>query len=627
MTPLYISGCFGVLHPAKGPRGVLICSSMGDEALNVYRPLVFLAQQFADAGAPTLRLEYYGAGDSAGEDGEAGRFQAWLDGIVAGVRWLRENCGVTSVTLVGVRIGAMLAARAACELDDIESLIMLAPAPSGRRFLRELILRANTNAEIWQVESRIEDGNWFEAHGVRLDRSTRDALDRLDVAKFPRRPAPRALVLDQRDSPAGGILAERLRSLGTDVTCEALDTLSAMLRDPYENAVPHDAFARAVGWHADLGGAGAAQTHAADTRAANPVPLAVTLSRDVAERSDVLLTGFGQETPVRMGPSGSLFGILSLPAHPRDNAPPVLIANTGANPRSGNARGAVAVARWLAANGIASLRMDGAGIGDSAIETGERGQPYSAQGDSDVTAGIDELARRFGAQVLLLGMCSGAFHALRAAYDDHRIAGLMLVNLQKFAWQGGESLSVVQRTTFRTTRFYFHNLVSARVWQRLVHGEINVGGITRALAGRALRRVAAAGDPALALLKQHETQVGRVRRKMRELQRRNVPILFVLSGNDPGLDEIAEYFGAQGRQFRRQPNVMFRLLEGADHTLSCHWARDALLGLVATFLRERCRLTIDAGEATMSVPTRVPPTRLDAAFVRSIAIDTTGSPA
>ena len=115
--------------------------------------------------------------------------------------------------------------------------------------------------------------------------------------------------------------------------------------------------------------------------------------------------------------------------------------------------------------------------------------------------------------------------------------------------------------------------------------------------------------------------------------------LFVLSGNDPGLDEIAEYFGAQGRRLRRQPNVMFRMLDGADHTLSAHWFRDTLLGLIALFLRERCNIAIDTGEAKLlaSIPIRVMSPRLEAALIRpiapaslargSVAIDTSGSAA
>ncbi|HUN43588.1 MAG TPA: alpha/beta hydrolase [Acetobacteraceae bacterium] len=622
MIPVYIDDCFGMLHPADGAHGVLICSTMGDEALNVYRPLVHLADRFAAADVPTLRLEYYGTGDSGGEDGEPCRFRTWLNNIAAGVRWLRANCGVGPVTLVGVRLGAALAARAACDIDDIASLVLLAPVASGRRFLREMVLRANAIAEIWQVASHIEDGGWFEAHGLRVDRSTRDELERLDVAKLPRRPALHALVLDQRGSPAGGVMAGRLRQLGADVTNETVDDLAEMLRDPYENAVPHEAFAKAVDHTVSGAARGSGRGEGHRVSMSHPRP---TLSRCAGEETP-LHTTTGQESPIFFGPNNAMFGILSMPAHPRDSAPPVLIANTGANPRSGNSRSAVTIARWLAARGIASLRMDGAGIGDSAVDTGERGQPYSAQGDRDLAAGIDELSRRFDTAVLVLGMCSGAFHALRAAYDDHRIAGLMLLNLQKFMWDDGESLSVVQRTTFRTTRFYLHHIHSPQVWQRVLHGEINIAGIGRALAGRALRRVAAAADPALALLRQRETRVGLVRRKIRGLRQRRMPILFVLSGNDPGLDEIAEYFGAHGRQFRRQPNVMFRMLEGADHTLSAHWARETLLGYIADFLRQRCSLAIEAVDPE-SAPMHATPPRLDAAFVTSVAIDSPGSAA
>jgi alpha-beta hydrolase superfamily lysophospholipase len=608
MTPVYVSGCFGMLHPAGGTHGVLICGSLGDEAMNSYRPLVFLGERFAAAGCPTLRLEYYGVGDSAGEDGEPGRFQEWLSGIAVGVRWLRENCGVGPVTLVGVRIGAAIAARAACCIECVEGMICLAPVARGRRFLREMTLAANANAEIWKVESRIHDGDWFEAHGVRLDRATHDALERLDIAGLSRRPAPRALVLDQPDSPSGFTTADALRNLGVDVVRESIDGLQDMLRDPYENAVPHAAFERAVQW----------ATENAPHQQFGPslVPAEPALLR----------TGFGEERPLQFGPANALFGILSTPAHPKPNVPSVLIANTGANPRYSNSRGAVAIARWLAANGIASLRIDGAGIADAAPGTGERGMPYSAQADLDHAAAIDELTRQCPGPVVALGICSGAFHALRAAYSDARIAGLILVNLQKFVWQEGESLSVVQRTTFRTTRFYMHNAVSPVVWQRLVRGEINVIGIARALTGRLIRRMAAAADPVLGLLRQHESHVRGVRRHMRQLNHRNVPILFILSGNDPGLDEIAEYFGAQGRQLRRQPNIMFHLLQDADHTLSAHRSREMLMRMIAAFLRERVGIAIKGETKEPSSPPPSKPMRLDAIFRaprRRTAIDTT----
>ena len=34
MIPLYIAGCFSVLHPGRGKRGALICGALSDQALN-----------------------------------------------------------------------------------------------------------------------------------------------------------------------------------------------------------------------------------------------------------------------------------------------------------------------------------------------------------------------------------------------------------------------------------------------------------------------------------------------------------------------------------------------------------------------------------------------------------------
>lgn len=590
MTPVYISGCFGMLHPAPGRRGVLLVGSLGDEAMNTYRPLVFLAEHFAQAGCPTLRLEYYGFGDSAGEDGEPDRFRRWLTGIADGVRWLRETSGVDSVTLVGARIGAAIAARAACDIDGIEALVMVSPIASGRRFLRELVLAANTNAEIWQVDPRVEDGMWFEAHGLRLDRVTRNALQRLDVANLPSGPAPHVLVLDSPDSASARSLVRRLGSSGAQVTQVSDPALAAMLRDSHENEVPHEAFAQAVAWHAALNSSGAARHGGVG------VP---------AVKSAALILDSGSERPLWFGPDHALLGVLCEPVRSAADAPVVLIANTGANPRYGNSRAAVTVARWLATLGVASLRIDGTGIGDSLPQTGERGLPYSVQGDMDLRAGIDALAARFSGPVIVLGMCSGAYHALRGAFQDPRIRGLMLLNLQKFVWREGESLSVVQRTTLRTTRFYMQNAVSSTTLRRLLRGNINVSGITKALAGRAGRRVAAAFDPAIRVLQRQETPVGRIRRQMRDLTARSVEILFVLSGNDPGLDEIAEYFGAQGRIFRRLPNVTYQMLEGADHTLSANWARQALMQRIAVYLNRYFDVPIPMERAETAPPRSV----------------------
>ena len=380
MTPVYINQCYSVLHEADGRRGVVICGSLGEEALNTYRAQVFLAECLAQAGFPTLRLSYYGTADLAGEDDEPDRFRAWIDSIVAAVRWLRSSCGVASVALCGVRIGAAFAAFVARELDDVHELILLAPVASGRRFLREQILTARTVAEIWQSNSRIDDGPWFEAYGLRLDIATRDALDRLDIGRLGRLSVRRVLLLDQPNAPASDRLADKLRAQGIEVTHEIGDRCDGLLHDLHEVEVPYVAFARVTSWLGDAG---------KSNRAVGTVAAAC------------LDLGSVRETPVRFGSDDLLAGIVALPARYHPGLPVLLIANTGANPRFGNSRGMVDLARWFAEQGIVSLRMDGHGSGDAAPITGERGVPYSKQADRDVNAGVDYLVERFEGPVVL----------------------------------------------------------------------------------------------------------------------------------------------------------------------------------------------------------------------------------
>jgi hypothetical protein len=436
-----------------------------------------------------------------------------------------------------------------------------------------MVFAEQVNADIWKSQNTIDDGHWFEAHGLRIDHATREALEQLDIARLPLPKRLRVLLLAEPDASRSRSLAGRLREQGLVVAHQTIDGLDRVLRESHESDAPSVAFTRAAEW---LGDAGSTNGHTV------PLPCAAA----------ILDLGFASETAVRLGPGETLVGILTVPKNRANDAPAVLIANTGSNPRSGNARGHVTLARWLAEQGIVSLRMDGAGIGDAAPETGAHGQPYSEQGTQDVMVGADFLAAYYHVPIIVFGMCSGAYHAFHAALRDERINGLILVNLQKFVWCDGESLTVRQRTTFRTTRFYFRNILCADMWRRLASGRINVTGIAGVLACRALRQLAAVLDPVLTTMR-GETRVGIVRRQVSTLAARSVEILYVLSGNDPGLDEVAEYFGLRGRRLSAHTNLTLHVLEKADHTLSAHWARKRLQHCIARYLHQRFRVIIN----------------------------------
>ena len=68
-----------------------------------------LARKLEGAGYAAMRFDYAGTGDSSGEIADFG-VDAWVEDIEAAAEVLRQESGVTRIVLVGLRLGATLAA-------------------------------------------------------------------------------------------------------------------------------------------------------------------------------------------------------------------------------------------------------------------------------------------------------------------------------------------------------------------------------------------------------------------------------------------------------------------------------------------------------------------------------------
>ena len=131
------------------------------------------------------------------------------------------------------------------------------------------------------------------------------------------------------------------------------------------------------------------------------------------------------ETPVRFGPDERLIGILSSPPQAAPEAPACLLMNAGVIHRVGPHRVNVKLARALAAKGIASLRMDLSGLGDSGGATS--GANFQDQAVADMRAAMDYLCREHRMDnFAVLGICSGAALAYRVALADERVTGCLM---------------------------------------------------------------------------------------------------------------------------------------------------------------------------------------------------------
>jgi len=213
MTPFYFGDrahrLFGVYTPprgVKGPKGraVLLCNPWGQEYLRAHRSMRQLGQLLSDAGLHVMRFDYFGTGDSAGDLPEA-TLALWMEDIATAVEELVDLSGASRVTLIGLRLGATLAAAVTHEpLDPVDALVMWDPIVSGSSYVTDLRLSADSAAV------RPESLNDVEVDGFTLtDRWARD-LAGLDLIRLVSGLPARLLTVLSQEDAHGVALAEAL---------------------------------------------------------------------------------------------------------------------------------------------------------------------------------------------------------------------------------------------------------------------------------------------------------------------------------------------------------------------------------------------------------------------------------
>jgi alpha-beta hydrolase superfamily lysophospholipase len=175
--PLYLAGgCFGWHHRAAGASRhdtcAVVCPALAPEYTRSHRSLRHLAETLAGSGIPALRFDYHGTGDSPGDDFDPDRWSTWKGNVRDIARQARELTGRSRVCVIGLRLGATVAAAAAAE-EAVELLVLWAPCVTGRGYLREL--RAMTLGQG-------QPADFFESAGAVYSPQTVASLEEVDLA-------------------------------------------------------------------------------------------------------------------------------------------------------------------------------------------------------------------------------------------------------------------------------------------------------------------------------------------------------------------------------------------------------------------------------------------------------------
>ena len=545
---------------------VVICPPMGFEYTHSHRSLRHLAEAFAEKGFLAVRFDYHGCGNSPGDAFSAHQLRTWVADIRAVVREATLLAGSDAVAVVGLRLGALLSALAATEID-IDYLIAWSPVVSGRRYIRE----QQAIAAVGAGEEPAGQG-YIEGGGFVLSDEMVAELKKVDLSALRYRVRRAALVVERDDLPQENGLAETLKTHGIDTTVNRPPGYAGMMAEPQDTAVPREAIDGIVEWLSER----------APTQR-------LALNADLLE-SRTSVTSFAWEgdgsiteelcwvdAPV------PIFGVLTTPTGAKPGRPLFILANAGSVHHVGPNRLYVELSRLLARHGFPSFRFDLRNLGDSARGSpAEENHPYPVTAIDDVEAALRWLTQLRGFNAVVVGgLCSGAHTAFHvgAAVDLPSLQAALLLNPLTFFWTPGMSLEIPSaHRTVRDAKYYAQSVRNPGKWLKLVKGQADLGYIIKFVIQRTTSLVRRFWSDSLELVGVRSS--GRLASDLSRYGMRGRAIDFVFSRDDPGFELLNSGGRWVAGRLRRRGLSTVQFIEGADHTFSRKAWRDQLIAQI-----------------------------------------------
>ncbi|HEY4240024.1 MAG TPA: hypothetical protein VGM88_09425 [Kofleriaceae bacterium] len=611
---------FGWLHrPASSTGiGLVIVPPFGYEAVCAHRSLRHLAVRAAQCGLIAVRPDLDGTGDAAGSDLDPHRVDAWLASI-ADACDLARTAGADRLVLAGVRLGAALAALAASRRTDVAGVISIAGISSGRAYVREgralqmalglapdplapsptaastttapapTTAAATTPAAASTSSAAPTSGaatttaaatamttaaaatdEVGEIVGFAVTGETKAELSAIELTKLRERVAPAVLIIDRDDMPGNDKWAAQLRATGAEVEQTKLPGYVEMVLDPHRTVVPTKIIEAAVAF-------AAARPALATPAAAAPKQVLCAIAQlRGAESAFANAERSFTEEPLTV--DGCLFGIVSRPSKPATRG--VVLLNAGAVGRIGPNRLYVALARRLAAQGVLVLRVDQSGIGDSpARPGGEENLVYSDQAIGDALAAVAWIKNAGAKDVAIAGLCSGAYHSLKAAVAGAPVTRVVPINPLTFHYEPGAPLDVAAFRVTADAKRYEGAMRSADKWKKVLRGEVDVRRVAKVVATRA-RHIAEhrARDILRRLRVPLKDDLGT---DLLALARRGIGVRFVFAASDPGHAMLVEQGGMAVPRLANAGSLAITMIDGPDHTFTARWTHERFLDAVA----------------------------------------------
>lgn len=563
---------FGWQHfPASSlvrQQSIILCQPFGHEYTHAHRSFKHLAEYLANQGFNVFRFDYHGTGDSPGSDMDENRIEVWISNICFLAQQIKHQYPDHQLSLIGLRLGATLAALATQQIT-VDHLILWEPIIKGSRYVREITALARLAAN-----DSSEKKSWTESAGFIMTANTLADIKNIDLIEQKISVEDAVLFIRRSDRVYDRQDDDKLLVGDTAFTEIDLPGYADMIEEPQEAKVPFLAIQFIGDW---LIG------NLKSPLALAPIEPLKTASQKIAFTSSDQNNSVIEEVPCWYKNDDFLFGVISkLKDTSNPDLPAIVLLNSGSAHHVGPNRLYVDIARLLAAKGFCVLRIDLEGLGDSAsaIPTQEN-HPYQPNAVANAFSAMDYLQnQQLTNSFVIAGICSGAHTAFHCALAERellqqRIQTILLINPLTFYWKEGMSLSTRQddTQTIRDKNLYKQSVRDPGKWLKLLRGKVSFRYLlqfffslikfkTRALSN-AIREIFSGNQNPLSI-------------DFDKLIKRKVPVHFIFSSTDPGLDLIKR--DAQQNFSKGISAQVFdlALIDKADHTFSQSSMRENL---------------------------------------------------
>jgi len=549
---------------------VIVCNPFGYEYIRSHRSVRHFADTLADAGFITIRFDYAGTGDSSGDDLDEDRIGVWKQNIRDLIAYTKKTTGCANICLVGIRMGATLAALIASENEiSISHLILWSPCVQGRHYVREMKALAFSSAPIAGTDTNIESAGFI------LTAETIEQITSLNIESlsFPKETS--MLLIDRDDRQQYMRLLKKWTQGGCSIDYLVLSGYLSMFAEPHETVVPVDTIGKILEW----------LTKNSSEATSNIKEHSFDLIKQADIHSSI------SEQLCHFGSRNQLFGVLATPLRAMDRVlPTVVLLNAGSVHHVGPQRIYAVIARALAAQGFPCFRFDFEGIGDSNLQNvPHENHPYQESALQDTESALHFLSERFSAsQFIITGICSGAYTGFRFGLETtpYKIRDILLINPLTFYWEQGRELlmDAAKINAIWKIAHYKQSVYDIKQWIKLMKGEIPWRGVVKTvLAQIKLFLKSFYRDATKTMLSHEET---RLSADIKAYLEKNLHLSFFLSDTDPGLDMILIDAKSVFRKGIKEKKIILQMFKDADHTFSHTKKRDELISRLIAHLEQ-----------------------------------------